>query len=119
MELNSEQVLPPNDGAKLGPVFSNGSDDIFLASGERYPGVFFHHLFGHFQGVTQFQVIQDEPGRMTLKLVLNDRYENAHENKIKDLISEHTGITPVIEYCSEILRPEGQKITSVICNVKP
>lgn len=102
----------------LDEFLGRSSDAIVLKSGERYPGIFFHHLFGHFAGVTQFQIVQDKAGEMRVRIVKNARYAANDEAEIKRLIGEHTLIDPTIEYTDAIERAGSGKITSVICNVE-
>ena len=99
---------------RLQEFLGRSSDAIYLPSGERYPGVFFHHLFGHFEGVTQFQVVQEKRGELRFRLVRNDRYRPSDETEIRKLAIEHTGIDPELEYVAEIERSPSGKITSVI-----
>lgn len=103
--------------AVLEEFLGRSSDDIVLPSGERYPGVFFHHLFGHFEGVDQFQIVQDSPGKLLVKIVKNTRHRLEDETKIRELIEEHTRIVPDIEYCASIPRSPSGKITSVISDI--
>ncbi len=108
-------------GRNLGVLeefLGRSSDAIYLSTGERYPGVFFHHLFGHFEGVNQFQVVQHEAGKLLIKIIRNAHYSTGDSDQIKRLVQEHVDIVPEIEFCEEIPRSRSGKITSVICLVK-
>jgi phenylacetate-CoA ligase len=105
--------------AVLEEFLGRSSDRIVLASGEKYPGVFFHHLFGHFAGVTQFQVVQDTPGELAIRLIRNDRFDPDDAGEIKRIVAEHTGIIAELEFVDEIERSASGKITSVVCRVQP
>lgn len=102
----------------LEEFLGRSSDRIVLASGEKYPGVFFHHLFGHFAGVTQFQVVQDVPGELLVRIVRGPRFGSDDGGEIKRLIAEHTGIIAELDFVEEIERNRSGKITSVICTVR-
>jgi len=93
------------------------SDFVYMKSGDRLAGVFFHHLMGNFAGVAQFQLIQERRGEMLLRIVRNAEYTPDDEFQLKRVIREHSDIEPIIEYCDAIERTETGKITSVICNV--
>jgi phenylacetate-CoA ligase len=103
----------------LDEFLGRSSDSIVLASGEEYPGVFFHHMFGHFSGVAQFQVEQNDPGELLVRIVRNSRYQDDDTGEIKRLIAEHTGIISELAFVEAIERSPSGKITSVICNVSP
>jgi phenylacetate-CoA ligase len=102
----------------LEEFLGRSSDEIVLASGAGYPGVFFHHLFGHFPGVTQFQIIQDTPGELNVRIIRNSRFGPDDEGEIKRLVAEHTGIISTIEFVDQIERNPSGKITSVICRAR-
>jgi len=116
--ISSQRCSCGRNLAVLEEFLGRSSDEIVLASGEGYPGVFFHHLFGHFPGVTQFQAVQDTPGELTLRIIRSDRFSKEDEGSIKRLVAEHTGIIPSIDFVEEIERAASGKITSVICNVR-
>jgi len=116
--VNAERCACGRNLGVLEEFLGRSSDEIVLASGEGYPGVFFHHLFGHFPGVTQFQAVQDTAGELTIRIIRNDRLTKDDEGSIKRLVAEHTGIIPDIDYVDEIERTPGGKITSVICTVR-
>lgn len=115
--ISTEPCACGRNLAVLDEFLGRSSDTIVLESGEGYPGVFFHHLFGHFPGVTQFQVVQDEPGELLIRLIRNPRYGEDDTGEIKRLVAEHTGIISTVEFVDEIARSPSGKITSVICNV--
>lgn len=93
------------------------SDFVYMRSGDRLAGVFFHHLMGNFAGVAQFQLIQDRRDELLLRIVRNSEYTPDDELQLKRLILEHSGIEPVIEYRDAIERTGTGKITSVIRNI--
>ncbi len=93
------------------------SDFVYMRSGDRLPGIFFHHLMGNFAGVAQFQLIQDRRDELLLRIVRNSEYTTDDELQLKRVVLEHSDIEPVIEYCDAIERTGTGKITSVICNI--
>ncbi len=101
----------------LEKFLGRSSDAIYLPSGETYPGVFFHHLFGHFPGVTHFQVVQERRGELEVRVVKNAGFGDGDEARLITVIREHTGIQSTVNYVDEIARNPGGKISSVICTV--
>jgi phenylacetate-CoA ligase len=116
--ISAERCACGRNLAVLDEFLGRSSDEIVLASGDGYPGVFFHHLFGHFPGVTQFQAYQDAPGELVIRIIRNGRYTKDDEGEIKRIVAEHTGIISRIDYVDEIERAPSGKITSVICTVR-
>jgi phenylacetate-CoA ligase len=116
--ISKDRCVCGRNLAVLEEFLGRSSDEIVLASGDPYPGVFFHHLFGHFPGVTQFQVVQDKPGELVIRIIKSDSYAHEHEGEIKRLVAEHTGIIASVDYVDEIERSRSGKISSVISNIR-
>jgi phenylacetate-CoA ligase len=115
--LSTERCGCKRNLGVLEEFLGRSGDAVILAGGDPYPGVFFRELFGHFDGVTQFQVVQHAPGELVIRIIRNARYTRENEGEIKRLIAEHTGIIADVDYVDEIERAPSGKITSVICNV--
>lgn len=115
--MSSERCECKRNLGVLEEFLGRSGDAVVLADGAPYPGVFFHELFGHFEGVTQFQVVQNAPGELVVRIIRNNRYTRESEGEIKRLIAEQTGIIVDVDYVDEIERAPSGKITSVISRV--
>jgi phenylacetate-CoA ligase len=78
----------PRIGAIQGRVQS-----IIIGSDRRYiPGTFFSHVFKDFDhAVRQYQVVQDEPGAITLKIVRGSRYSDEAMTELLALLRRFLG----------------------------
>jgi phenylacetate-CoA ligase len=62
----------------LKKVVGRQLDVLHLPDGRRVPGEFFPHLLKDFDAVKQFQVVQVEPGRVELRVVLGETWSEAN-----------------------------------------
>lgn len=102
----------------LSEFLGRKSDYVILSDGQRFAGVYFHHLMGNFTGVRQFQVVQDRAGELLFRIVRSATYDSDDEETIRRSVREHTNIDPAIEYAESIERSKSGKLSSVICNVE-
>lgn len=93
-----EDVGAPDDGAcrcgrglPLMRMLEGRVQDILTLPGGRYlPGEFFPHLFKDFD-VVQFQVVQDSPDHLTVRMVRGPRLSDAQVQYLQQRIAEYTG----------------------------
>jgi len=80
------------------------SDIIVTPSGNFIVVHFFGILFGHIQGVDQFQVIQERMDHLIVKIVKNQHFTDKDLDRIKNEIQKRIGIdvTIKIEFVEEI-----------------
>jgi phenylacetate-CoA ligase len=87
----------------LSAVTGRVLDMIRTPSGRVLPGEFFPHLFKDVASVVRFQVIQEEPARLRILLVANERFA-AEEARVGSLIRTALGpdLGVVLERVAEI-----------------
>lgn len=65
-------------------------DLIRTPGGRVLPGEFFPHLFKDFPSVRRFQVVQDEPGQLRIRLVADERFA-ADRGRVESLLGSALG----------------------------
>jgi phenylacetate-coenzyme A ligase PaaK-like adenylate-forming protein len=82
----------------IGAVQGRLQSVIIGADGRLMPGTFFQHLFKDFDhAVRQFQVAQERPGAITLRIVPGARYGSEAMIKIVQLLKRYLGERTAIE----------------------
>ena len=66
-------------------------DIIRTSDGRSVPGEFFPHLLKDYSAVRRFQVVQEEPELVRLRLVVNDQWQTAGERKLRGEIEDVLG----------------------------
>ena len=117
----TEDSCPCGRGLSLMKSIEGRESDIIMTpSGDLIVVHFFGILFGHIQGIDQFQVIQERIDHLTIKIVKNDHFTEKDLNHIKNEIQKRAGpdVKIVIELVSEIpLYGSSGKRRYVISNV--
>lgn len=74
-------------------------DIIVTRQGNAVPGEFFPHLFKDFRGIQQFQIIQDNPERLTMKIVKGSTFKKTDIDTVVAKTKKYLGdISITIEY---------------------
>lgn len=82
----------------MGPIQGRIQATIVGANGELIPGTFFARLFADYDyAIRQFQVVQQELGKVTLKVVKANRYTDAVLEKVQYEIKKHMGEQLVVD----------------------
>lgn len=104
-----EPLEQPRTGCGL-PVtvkrFIGRSDDIIVTpEGNRLPGVNFYTMMYKIPWVKMFQIIQEEPDKVRVKLVPATTVTEAMKDEVQQKLSERLGSMKIyLEECSEIER---------------
>ena len=75
----------------LKQVVGRQLDVLQTPDGRLIPGEFFPHLLKEFPAVRRFQVVQDEPGRIQLRLVLKGPWGEAERRRLNDEVRRVAG----------------------------
>ncbi len=88
----------------LKKVVGRNLDILSTPDGRRIPGEFFPHLLKDYPGVTRFQVVQENPTLICLKIVTRKDWREADESavrcEVRKVIGDSVGFT--IEYVEDI-----------------
>lgn len=80
----------------LSHVVGRQLDVLTTAEGTHIPGEFFPHLLKDYASIRQFQVVQEEPDAIDVKLIVDDRWsrslQSQLERQIRETIGEGTGL---------------------------
>lgn len=106
---------------RIGEIVGRTQALVFVDQGVCLPGTFFAHFFKEFDAIVrQFQVVQRELGRLTLKIVKGEHWsESAWQECIGEL-RRYTGDEIVLEwdFVSEIPLLRTGKRTPVVSSVR-
>jgi phenylacetate-CoA ligase len=104
----------------LSKVTGRVLDMIHAPDGRVLPGEFFPHLFKDFASVARFQVIQEEPALLQIRLVTNERFE-AERVRVESLVRAAIGpgLSVTFERVAEIPLTRTGKHQVVINRVAP
>ena len=97
-------------------------DIIVGTNGNRLSGTYWTILLREYvDGISRFQVIQDEYGRLLLRLITDDRFDDGEKTKLIRRIKEKCGEDMVVdmEFVDEIPQTESGKHRFVISKVSP
>ena len=88
--------------------FIGRRDDIIVtADGNRLPGVNFYTMMYKIPGVKMFQIVQEEPDKVRVRIVPNQEWTSKMADRTRAALSERLGSTKIyIEECTEIMRSE-------------
>jgi phenylacetate-CoA ligase len=75
----------------LKEVAGRQMDILVTCDGRRLPGIFFPHLLKDYAAVRQFQVVQPERDLVELKLVVDDRWEQAARESLRREVQHAVG----------------------------
>lgn len=102
---------------RLGAIQGRVQSIIQGTDGHVVPGAFFGHALKEYDHAFQrFQVVQDEPGAITLKIVKAQRYSDDTLDEVKALIRQHLGddLRIDVEVVSDIdLVRTGKRIVAI------
>jgi phenylacetate-CoA ligase len=103
----------------MSPPLGRTLDVLTVSDGRRIPGEFFPHLLKDFPAIKRFQVVQDEPDQVELRLVLREGWGAEDRSRLETLLRDAAGpvmriqIVPVADIP---LTPAG-KLRVVVNNV--
>jgi phenylacetate-CoA ligase len=89
------------------PIKGRQLDVLTTPDGRRVPGEFFPHLMKDFKAVQRFQVLQDAPDRVRLRLVAGPAWSIADAARVSELASGALG--PAVSF--EIVRANEISLT--------
>jgi len=81
----------------LKDVTGRSLDIIKTSDGKNIPGEFFPHLMKEFQGVKQFQVVQDKIDHLLIRIVKKDELLDSKLSFMKNEIKKVTGTTVKVD----------------------
>jgi phenylacetate-CoA ligase len=101
-------------------ILGRETDIVVTPAGRNLVVHHFNNVMRLYEGIDAFQVVQDEADRITVRLVVNERYslqrdEPAVLEKLRELAGGGCGVD--IERCEEIPVPPSGKRRYVISNV--
>lgn len=91
-------------------------DMLVTCDGSKIPGGFADHIFGDIRNVDSFQVVQREPGQLTIRIVANNGFaKGPAERRLRDYYRHYLGEGARIEfeYAREIGRTAAEKLRVV------
>lgn len=95
-------------------------DTIQTPDGRLVPGEFFPHLMKEFKGIKQFQVIQDRPETLLIKIVKNGAFSEERltflRNEIEQALGPRTAVH--IRFVEEIPLTESGKFRVTVSNLQ-
>lgn len=74
---------------RLGKIVGRQADIIRSPSGMAIHGEFFTHLFYGVEGVREFQVVQETPEDLVIRVVAGERFSEGKRREIEETILEH------------------------------
>jgi len=92
-------------------------DMLLTSEGDFFPGGIGSYIFKHLDGVVFWQVVQDRPGQVLVRIVPADSYDRTKAEKdIKEVLGRYLGNSPTvdIEYPEAIERTPAGKARYVI-----
>lgn len=88
---------------------------LLTPEGKYVHGEFFTHIFWEISGVKEFQVVQDSPERIIIKIIPEDGFDERETNKIKSYIKRRSeGWNVEFRLVDEIERTSAGKYKFVI-----
>lgn len=104
-------------GPRIGEIHGRVQSIIQGTDGRYVPGTFFPHLLKDYEyAIERFQIVQDAPGAITLRVVRGGRYSDDVLDEVLATIREHLGDDLTIEVSFvekvEMVRT-GKRMTSV------
>src|SRR5262249_46916743 len=81
----------------LSKVTGRQLDVLQTPDGRRVPGEFFPHLMKDFPAIRRFQVVQEEPDRIQIRLVLGPGWSEDNRQTIEAAVQEVFGAQGRIE----------------------
>lgn len=77
---------------RIGQIEGRVQSIIIGADGQYVPGTFFAHLFkDHGHAIRHYQVVQEELGRVTLRIVKGERYTDENMNQLLGTLQKFLG----------------------------
>ena len=97
--MDSTATCPCGRGLPLvGKIEGRIQSLIFADSGKYIPGSLFPHLFKDYDYlIRQFQVVQEKPGAVQLKIVKGKRFSDEEFTKVIDILREYLGSGTAID----------------------
>jgi phenylacetate-CoA ligase len=105
--------------SRIGEIQGRTQAIVYCANGTWLPGAFFSHFFKEYDyAVRFFQVVQEERGAFTLKIVKGDQFSDAAYRELMTTLREYIGETRVdVEFVDEIPLVRTGKRTPVVSTV--
>jgi phenylacetate-CoA ligase len=114
---SSNSICPCGRGlATLQKVTGRRLDVLTSPDGRRIPGEFFPHLMKEFSGIKRFQVIQERPDTVRLRIVANDFFSPQQWRRLERCIRQELGpaLTVDVQMVDEIPLTTAGKLQVVI-----
>ena len=93
-------------------IISNNNQKIFLTS------LIFGQHFKAFRKISKWQLVQSEPGKVTIKIVKFEGYSQEDENEIKERIQNVANIELNFDYVNDIPLTQRGKHMFLIQNIR-
>ena len=105
----------------LRQVVGRRLDVLETADGRRIPGEFFPHLLKEFPAIRRFQVVQQDPSRITLKLVCDVEFTASERAMLVAELVQQAGTETevVLEFVEEIPLTRAGKLQVVVREQSP
>jgi phenylacetate-CoA ligase len=105
--------------SRLSRILGRVHDFIVTAAGDLLAGEFFPHLFGFSTSVKEYQIIQDGPGEVTVKLVVESDWGPDSERWLLLKLHEYLGASMAIrlDYVDEIPRTRAGKLRVTVSHL--
>jgi phenylacetate-CoA ligase len=89
------------------PVLGRRLDTLCTPDGRRVPGELFPHMIKDFPGVKRFQVVQDQPDHVELRVIVGPKWSEADRAAVERLSKDALG--PAVRF--EIVRVDDIPLT--------
>lgn len=107
--LSKEKCKCGRHSPLLKKIVGRVSDFIYTPNGKKIHGEFFSHIFWEFGWVKQFQIVQTELNRLTVKIVPDNINEINEFNldKLNKIILNKTGMLDVVVEVTDRIEPSS------------